>query len=253
MLVGTNHRHAPIGVREELAAHDHGRELLIELTASAAVAEAVGLSTCNRCEIAMVGADADAMREAAVERPRPTAGHAAERLEPLLYVHRGELAAHHLFAVAGGLDSMVPGEAQILAQIRDAYAVARTSGHDRPGLQPALPPGARGRASACATRRRSARAAPRWPRSPPSWCASGWVTAGGRRVLIVGAGKVAELVAANLHCPRRPQDHGGQPQPRPGRGAGRRGSAAAPSTGADLPAAIAAADVVVSSTPRRAT
>ena len=88
------------------------------------MAEAVGLSTCNRCELYMVGADADAMREAAVGGLGHLSGHAAERLEPMLYVHRGELAARHLFGVAGGLDSMVPGEAQILAQIREAYESA---------------------------------------------------------------------------------------------------------------------------------
>ena len=124
VLVGTNHTRAPLAVRERLAAHDHGRELLHHLTASAAVAEAVGLSTCNRCELYMVGADADAMREAAVDGLGHLSGHAAERLEPMLYVHRGELAARHLFGVAGGLDSMVPGEAQILAQIREAYESA---------------------------------------------------------------------------------------------------------------------------------
>jgi len=115
VLVGTNHTRAPLAVRERLAAHDHGRELLEHLTGSAAVAEAVGLSTCNRCELYMVGADADAMRAAAVEGLGRLSGHAAERLEPMLYVHDGEPAARHLFGVAGGLDSMVPGEAQILA------------------------------------------------------------------------------------------------------------------------------------------
>jgi len=124
VLVGTNHTRAPLAVRERLAAHDHGRELLEHLTGSAAVAEAVGLSTCNRCELYMVGADADAMRAAAVEGLGRLSGHAAERLEPMLYVHDGEPAARHLFGVAGGLDSMVPGEAQILAQIREAYEAA---------------------------------------------------------------------------------------------------------------------------------
>ena len=124
VLVGTNHTRAPVAVRERLAAHDHGRDLLEVLTGSSDVAEAVGLSTCNRCELYMVGADAGAMRQAAVESLGRLSGHAAERLEPMLYVHHGEQAARHLFGVAGGLDSMVPGEAQILAQIREAYESA---------------------------------------------------------------------------------------------------------------------------------
>ena len=57
VLVGTNHRHAPIGVREELAARTHGRDLIEAMAAEDPVLEAVGLSTCNRCEIAMVRND----------------------------------------------------------------------------------------------------------------------------------------------------------------------------------------------------
>ncbi|HVG68195.1 MAG TPA: hypothetical protein VM785_08360, partial [Gaiellales bacterium] len=122
VLVGTNHRHAPIGVREELAARTHGRDLIEAMAAEDAVLEAVGLSTCNRCEIAMVGADAASMREAAVRRLAVYAHRSPAEIEPLLYTLEGMDVAEHLFAVAGGLDSMVPGEAQILSQIRDAYA-----------------------------------------------------------------------------------------------------------------------------------
>ena len=68
VLVGTNHRHAPIGVREQLAARAHGRELVTAVTAEDSVMEGVGVSTCNRCEIYMVGEDAAAMQQTAVSR-----------------------------------------------------------------------------------------------------------------------------------------------------------------------------------------
>src|SRR5438067_5157213 len=68
LLVGTSHRHAPIGVREQLATHAHGRGLIESVMAEKAVIEAVGLSTCNRCELYMVGADPEAMRVAALRR-----------------------------------------------------------------------------------------------------------------------------------------------------------------------------------------
>jgi len=68
LLVGTSHRHAPIAVREQLAAQAHGQRLIEAVIAEDAVIEAVGLSTCNRCELYMVGSDPAAMREAALRR-----------------------------------------------------------------------------------------------------------------------------------------------------------------------------------------
>src|SRR5689334_1083499 len=132
VLVGTNHRHAPLPVRERLAARDHGRELVEDLMLHDAVAEAVGLSTCNRCELYLVGSDAEAMREAAVARLAAYSRHGTAELGPLLYVHHDVGVAEHLFAVAGGLDSLVPGESQILSQIRDAYAGASDAGSTGP-------------------------------------------------------------------------------------------------------------------------
>jgi glutamyl-tRNA reductase len=198
VLVGTNHTRAPLAVRERLAAHDHGRELLHHLTGSADVAEAVGLSTCNRCELYMVGADAAAMRAAAVEGLGALSGHEAERLEPMLYVHHGEPAARHLFGVAGGLDSMVPGEAQILAQIREAYESAcewDTTGPVTNRLfHQALEAGKRVRHET---------AIGEGGASPASVAAELVAQRLGpelasAHVLLVGAGRMAELVAANL-------------------------------------------------------
>src|SRR6185437_10583961 len=108
VLVGTNHRSAPLRVRERLAAHDHGLDLVDHVLSAEPVAEAIGLATCNRCELYLVGADPEALRDAAVERLAELSGHERERLEPMLYVRAGADA----------------GEAQILAQIRDAYASA---------------------------------------------------------------------------------------------------------------------------------
>jgi glutamyl-tRNA reductase len=250
VLVGTNHTRAPVAVRERLAAHDHGRELLQHLTGSAAVAEAVGLSTCNRCELYMVGADADAMRAAAVDGLGALSGHAAERLEPMLYVHRGEPAARHLFGVAGGLDSMVPGEAQILAQIREAYESAAewdTTGPVTNRLfHQALEAGKRvrhetaiGQGGASPASVAAELVADRLGEELP-----------GAHVLVVGAGRVAELVAANLSA------RGVGSIAVANRDASRAAALASRFGGravdlADLREAIAAADVVVASTASR--
>jgi glutamyl-tRNA reductase len=197
VLVGTNHRSAPLGVRERLAAHDHGRDLVDHVLAAEPVAEAVGLATCNRCELYLVGADPEALRDAAVERLAELSGHDRERLEPMLYVRAGAGAAEHLFAVAAGLDSLVPGEAQILAQIRDAYASAFEWGSTGPVsnrlFHVALEAGKRVRHETAIGAGGGSVA------SVAAEVASerlGGIE--GASVLVVGAGRVAELVAANL-------------------------------------------------------
>jgi glutamyl-tRNA reductase len=197
ILVGTNHRSAPLPVRERLAAEDHGRDLVDHVLAAEPVAEAVGLATCNRCELYLVGADAEAMREAAVQRLVELSGHDRERLEPMLYVREGGDAAEHLFAVAAGLDSLVPGEAQILAQIRDAYTSAFEWGATGPVsnrlFHEAIEAGKRVRHETAIGAGGASVAS-----VAAEVAAERLGSLDGASVLVVGAGRVAELVAANL-------------------------------------------------------
>jgi glutamyl-tRNA reductase len=246
LVVGTNHRHAPIAVRERLAAQDHGQVLLDDLMRQTAVAEAVGLSTCNRCELYMVGSDLDAMRSAAVARLAAYSHQGAGDLDPLLYVHRDEAAAEHLFAVAGGLDSLVPGEAQILAQIRDAHAAAAQSGAAGPVSHRLFDA-----AVEAGKRIRHETAIGRGGASVASVAAElARERLGGLQdatVLVIGAGKIAELAAINLRARgahsilvvNRSSDRAEQV-------AAQVGGRAMPLS--ELPAALALADVVVTST-----
>ncbi|HVI35244.1 MAG TPA: glutamyl-tRNA reductase, partial [Gaiellales bacterium] len=162
-----------------------------------AVIEAVGLSTCNRCELYMVGADPGAMREAAVRRLAEYAHRTEEEVAPLLYVREGVEAAEHLFEVAGGLDSLVPGEAQILAQIREAYASALEMGStgtvSNRLFHEALEAGKRVRNETAIGRSNASVAS-----VAAELVRERLGALRGARVLIVGAGKVAELVAQNL-------------------------------------------------------
>ena len=111
VLVGTSHRLAPVEVRERVALDLEAAARLAE--ALAAGREAVCLSTCNRSELYLAHSDPD------VADARAAAALADGDLE--LYRLRDEVAALHLFRVAAGLDSMVPGEGEILGQVRDAY------------------------------------------------------------------------------------------------------------------------------------
>ena len=112
VLVGISHRLAPVELRELVAL---GGEEAAELARMLAADgwEAVCLSTCNRTELYLASDDAE----------RPSSARLAVRpgAAPFVYRLHDEAAALHLFRVAAGLDSMVPGEGEILGQVRTAY------------------------------------------------------------------------------------------------------------------------------------
>jgi glutamyl-tRNA reductase len=246
LVVGTNHRHAPVAVRDRLAARDHGRELLEDLMLHDAVAEAVGLSTCNRCELYVVGSDAEAMRAVAIERLSAYSRQSVERLHPLLYVHHGVDAAEHLFAVAGGLDSLVPGEAQILSQIRDAYAAASDAGYTGPVsnrlFRTAIEAGKRVRHETAIGEGGASVASVAAELARERMDGLDHAT-----VLVIGAGKIAELSVANLAARGARSILVANRSPEKAAALAQRFGGRSVSMD-ELPAAVAAADVVVSST-----
>jgi len=112
VLVGTSHHHAPVELRERVALdREQAAELAVRL------GEAVCLSTCNRTELYVVAEDADDAERRAVD----ALAELEPEVEQALYRLRDQAAAHHLFRVAAGLDSLVPGEGEILGQVRAAY------------------------------------------------------------------------------------------------------------------------------------
>jgi glutamyl-tRNA reductase len=118
LLVGTSHRRAPVEVRERVALDaDRAAELGAQLAAETG-GEAVLLSTCNRTEIYLSAPEAASPDSQATELLEELAG---AELEPYLYRLEDHAAALHLFRVAAGLDSLVPGEGEILGQVRTAY------------------------------------------------------------------------------------------------------------------------------------
>jgi glutamyl-tRNA reductase len=124
-----SHRSAPVEVLERAAVGaDEIPKLLDEMLHGSHVTEVMMLSTCNRIEVYAV---VDAFHGGLADVSSVLGRHAALPLTELtehLYVHYAGSAVQHLFAVAAGLDSMVIGEAQILGQLRAAYAAADTAG-----------------------------------------------------------------------------------------------------------------------------
>ena len=126
VLIGVNHKTAPIEVRERIAI---SREDLPQTTRALAavpgVAECMIVSTCNRVEI-LAAVESQAIDVTSFLHRH--FGLDPALLAPHLYEHRDQEAVRHLFRVAASLDSMVVGEPQILGQVKEAFAVARALG-----------------------------------------------------------------------------------------------------------------------------
>jgi len=122
-VVGCSHRNAPIAVRERLAfSAEQTRTALRKFRSEFPEVEAVLLSTCNRIELytASDNASGPAIDQLAGFLAR-FHGWEPDALRPLLYDRQAEEAVRHLFTVSSSLDSMVVGEPQILFQVKQAY------------------------------------------------------------------------------------------------------------------------------------
>lgn len=125
--IGCNVASAPVELREKLAFDEaKQRAALAELSARYGV-EAAILGTCNRVELYLARPDTGAPVHAPLvaEFLAETHGVRPEQIQPHLYEHADAEAVRHLFRVASGLDSVVLGEDQIAAQVKDAYEVAQ--------------------------------------------------------------------------------------------------------------------------------
>ncbi len=187
-LVGLSHQGAPVAVRERafVPLPQAG-----ELAASLAVeGEAVCVSTCNRTELYLVGDDAE---RRALDAFEGVSGMPGEELRAVVYRLTDEAAALHLFRVAAGLDSLVPGEGEILGQVRAAFEAGATGPVLDRLFRQALHAGKKVRAETAIAE------------SPASVSSAAGALAqqvfgrlDGCRVLLVGAGHVAELAARSI-------------------------------------------------------
>jgi glutamyl-tRNA reductase len=180
-LVGISHHVAPVELRERVA-------LPLDRAASLArqLGDAVCLSTCNRTEVYLVGDD-EARALTSLE------DLAGEPLRSVAYRMYDEAAAVHLFRVSAGLDSLVPGESEILGQVRAAFDAAAPGPFLDRVFRQALQLGKRVRTET---------AIGESPASVPSAAAAlaeqVFGDLSGRRVMLVGAGRIGELAAGSL-------------------------------------------------------
>ncbi len=257
LVVGLSHKSAPVATLERAAVSgDTLGKLLRDVVQAEPVAEAFVVSTCNRVE---VYADVDRFHAGVTAICELLARHCGmppHELTPHLYVHYEDRAVSHLLAVAAGLDSMVVGEDQILGQVRSAVKLAAEHGTAGRVLgelgRLALRTGKRARAETTIGRAGLSllSAAVELAAGPVSPGQAGTDALAGRDVLVVGAGSMSALAvataarssAAAIVIANRTRRHAER------LAASVPGAAARTAGLADLAAAIAAADVVISCT-----
>jgi glutamyl-tRNA reductase len=122
-VAGISFKTAPVALREQLAVTPARLiETATRLKLQGGLSELALVSTCNRVELYGV-----ADRAVGLAGLLASLAPAEADVSPYVYVHTGEAAARHLFAVASGLDSMVLGETEITGQIKTAYEAARAA------------------------------------------------------------------------------------------------------------------------------
>jgi glutamyl-tRNA reductase len=272
LVVGLSHKSAPVTLLEQAAVSgDALTKLLRDVALAESVAETFVVSTCNRVEVYAEVDRFHAGVTAICELLARHCGVPARELTAHLYVHYEDRAVAHLLAVACGLDSVVVGEGQILGQVRSALKLAEEhgtvgrvlselgrlalrvgkraraeTGIDRAG-QTMVSVGIELAAASLTPANPASPASPGSPRGPASPAGHGPPPLAGRDVLIIGAGSMSALAAAtasrngaaSIAVANRTRRHAERLAARVD---------AKVVALADLAAAMAAADVVISCT-----
>ncbi len=198
LALGVSHKTAPLDLRERLSLTEGSAVgALRELTTSDGIHEAAAISTCNRTELYLVVSDTVEAESTALGVLTRQADIPPTELLGHLYSRRGVAAAHHLFSVTAGLDSMIVGEAEIQGQVKRAYELALVESATGPILNRLF----RGALAAGGRVREETQVGEKGlsiPSVAVELARRALGELGDRRVLVVGAGETAELVARAL-------------------------------------------------------
>jgi len=198
VVVGLNHRTAPVEVREKLSFSQDGIGKHLEaLTANKIIRGSIVLSTCNRTEIYSAVLDVDKGLTKIREYLAKCCRMEATELRNYLYTYTLYDVITHLFRVSSGLDSMILGETQILGQVSDAYQLACEHGTTNRVLntlfQKAVEVGKKVRTDTLIDRN-----AVSISYAAVELARQIFEDLSGRSIMIIGAGKMSELTAKHL-------------------------------------------------------
>lgn len=198
IVVGVNHRTAPVEVRERLSFPEHSLgNFLDRLNNYPAIEGCVIISTCNRTEIYAATRKLDEGLNAIWDFLSQKSGVDISEIKNYSYTHTLYDTIRHLFRVAAGLDSMILGETQILGQVRQAYQMACQHGSTNRVLntlfQQAITVGKRVRSETGIDQN-----AVSISYAAVELAKQKFKDLRGRSVLVIGAGKMSELTARHL-------------------------------------------------------
>lgn len=129
IVIGTNHKYSPIELREKISFSKHRlKDALSLLRETNTLKGAVILSTCNRVEIYASTDNIDISRREIENFISFYHEVNRSRFSPYLYIYEDKQALEHLFSVTSGLDSLILGETQILGQVKAAFFEADSIG-----------------------------------------------------------------------------------------------------------------------------
>ncbi len=133
LALGVSHKTAPVALRERVALGGNDNEAVLrEATASAAVEEAVAISTCNRTEFYLVVGDPVAAESSVLALMAQRAGIRPTELAEVIYSPRNCDAARQLYRVTSGLESMIVGEHEVQGQVKRSFETAVAAGTTGP-------------------------------------------------------------------------------------------------------------------------
>jgi glutamyl-tRNA reductase len=199
VLIGLDHRTAPLEVRERLSVEGVELVALLRSLHQEPLTELAIVSTCHRLEVYAITVNGEHAERLIVERLALPMGVTPEALMGSLYRMRGAEASRHLLRVAAGLESLVVGEAQIQGQVADALQTARTAQTCGPKLSrlfaAALHAGKRARSETGIGRQ-----ALSVSHAAARLVARDLESLVGKRVAVVGAGEMAALALQALRA-----------------------------------------------------
>jgi len=123
--IGMNHETAPVELRELAAFGEHNiDEVMNAISSIKDIKESIVLSTCNRVEILFTTDNEKGGTESVIDFLCRYSQISREKLLPILYIYNDQEAIRHIFRVGASLDSLIIGEPQILGQVKEAYRIA---------------------------------------------------------------------------------------------------------------------------------
>ncbi|MCL2458174.1 MAG: glutamyl-tRNA reductase, partial [Desulfobulbus sp.] len=196
VLLGVNHKTTPLAVREKIALSAGYEEPLRALGQLDELREYYLLSTCNRVEVLFTCRDVEQAQQRVLELMFGR-GITASEVGQYVYRHVNADAVEHLFLVAASLDSMIVGEAQILGQLKEAYRHATKVGSSGFILNKLLHKSF-SVAKRVRTETRIGAHAVSISYAAVELARKIFGELNGKKVLLVGAGEMAELAAEHL-------------------------------------------------------